>query len=75
MAQKSYRITTKPLHYYGKTAAVGAVVSDIPGISIPWLREYGHIVPFDMPIIVNSDPDPTPAETPVADGVTEMPSA
>ena len=78
MAQKAYRITTKPLHYNGKTAAVGDVVTDLPGISIPWLRDDGLIAPFDMPVVIAPDIDPAFAETPATAAkatVTETPSA
>jgi hypothetical protein len=37
------------LSYSGKTASVGDVVEDIPGKSVSWLLEQGHIVLVDSP--------------------------
>jgi hypothetical protein len=43
--QATYKVTDlSPLTYNGKVADVGELVSDLPGESIKWLVEGGHIV-------------------------------
>ena len=41
---QAYRVVGSPLSYNGKTAQPDDVLNDIPGQSIAWLLEGGHIV-------------------------------
>lgn len=41
---QAYRVVGSPLSYNGKTAQPDDVLNDIPGQSISWLLEGGHIV-------------------------------
>jgi len=48
LKQTTYKVTNlSPLTYNGKTADVGELVNDLPGESISWLLEGGHIVPVE----------------------------
>jgi hypothetical protein len=68
---QAYRVVGSPLSYNGKTAKPDEVLTDIPGQSIAWLLEGGHIVAEASPkkavadaesaLEVEPQPDPEPA--------------
>jgi hypothetical protein len=41
---QAYQVVGSPLAYNGKVAQAGDVLNDIPGESISWLLDGGHIV-------------------------------
>jgi hypothetical protein len=52
---QSYRVVGSALSYNGKTVKPDTVVNDIPGQSISWLIEGGHIVAAPQP---KAEPEP-----------------
>jgi hypothetical protein len=58
---QAYRVVGNALAYNGKFAKPDEVVTDIPGQSISWLLEGGHIVPATQPKAeVEAEVEPEP---------------